>query len=153
MGVCHPTIDTRDVCLFLPFHRTMRKYGIKGPAPLDRMVLVLMRRQIGYSYQHPVRDKMIRRMEQSDWTWPSQDVVPRTEVMSSHFALNIRLFSVGWRRELIGWRSTGGSRSVSFLWRPLGRYYIIWPLAVSLASIGFQGIFSVMWRWDLRMRN
>lgn len=57
MGVCHPTIDTRDVCLFLPFHRTMRRYGIKGPAPLDQMVLVLMRRQIGYSYQHPVRDK------------------------------------------------------------------------------------------------
>ena len=27
-------------------------------------------------------------------TFPGQDVVPRTEVMSSHFALNIRLFSV-----------------------------------------------------------
>ncbi|KAH8120573.1 hypothetical protein DFH11DRAFT_74416 [Phellopilus nigrolimitatus] len=53
LGMCHPAIDTRDVALFLPFHRTLSSSSVK---PLKTLVSHLMRRKIGQGYEHPLEE-------------------------------------------------------------------------------------------------
>lgn len=53
LGLTHPAIDTRDVALYLPFHRSIRTFSV---TPLRMMVSHFMRRRIGRTYEHPVED-------------------------------------------------------------------------------------------------
>lgn len=52
VGLCHPAIDTRDVALFLPFHRNCLEYEV---APLKHLVGLLMRRRIEFRHEDSVR--------------------------------------------------------------------------------------------------
>lgn len=56
LGITHPALDTRDVALYLPFHRSVSSSTV---TPLKSLVSHLMRRKIGRSYEHPVRSSHI----------------------------------------------------------------------------------------------
>lgn len=52
MGMNHPAAHTRDLALFLPFRKTLRSGTM---IPLGTLVSQVLRRQIGYGFEHPVR--------------------------------------------------------------------------------------------------
>ncbi|EJD04298.1 uncharacterized protein FOMMEDRAFT_28031 [Fomitiporia mediterranea MF3/22] len=53
LGITHPAIHTRDVALYLPFHRSIRSSTV---TPLKSLVSHLMRRKIGRSHEHPLEE-------------------------------------------------------------------------------------------------
>ena len=56
LSIRHSAIDTRDVALFLPFHRTLRAFNT---IPLKTLVWHLMRRRIGLRYENPVVNRTL----------------------------------------------------------------------------------------------
>ncbi|TDL28805.1 hypothetical protein BD410DRAFT_781349 [Rickenella mellea] len=53
IGIRHPALDTRDLSLFLPFRRSLCGYSV---VPLRQLVYHLMRRKIGFGYEHPLEE-------------------------------------------------------------------------------------------------
>ncbi|KLO20515.1 hypothetical protein SCHPADRAFT_912094 [Schizopora paradoxa] len=53
LGLVHSTLRTRDVALFLPFHRTMKCFTV---TPLRHLVTHLMRRKIGFGSENPIEE-------------------------------------------------------------------------------------------------
>ncbi|KAL5495586.1 hypothetical protein ACEPAI_1049 [Sanghuangporus weigelae] len=79
LGLTHPALDTRDVALYLPFHRSVSSSTV---TPLKSLVSHLMRRKIGRSYEHPLEEARaaldLFRSYEDPWeneirggTWPS----------------------------------------------------------------------------------
>jgi len=60
LGLVHSALQTRDVALFLPFHRTMKCLSV---APLKHLMTLLMRRKIGFGYENLVRLTMRCRID------------------------------------------------------------------------------------------